>query len=633
MEQVEKGMLRGWRALLAMALTASLALGMTPLAATEAHAATKTKSYVYDVVYGTYQGKYAIGFKQGKGSNDHVTYFDSVDVISATKGVTIKVRANDFAGDEGVEGWATELQSWGRRGFNPAVIGVPFKKKGKTSYRAYSLDGKQISNAIYDCVGAYVDGNPKNSFTILWSGEGKRQLVADCYNSTGKKVQTITLSSPSVIDFAHVYSEEIYGTAYLRFSVNSSSFYYKLKGGKFVKSSSPWRSSSLDEGYVGDGVYLRSDVSYDDDFDRVCTYYLEDSKGRKTTLPHITEKGADYDVAEGLGVYANVYDDGMVYVYDKFGKRLGTLRGNGTISKTDIPGVWAMGSLAFNSSLKIVGQEKNAGYEWTEAEGKLKGKPIFSVPIHDRPCWEDFGHRIYVNENMTRVRVGEYLLESTLTASTPVHTFKNGRQVAVAKNFSGKFGVVDTKGNVLIPFSYSDFYDTGSGDYIMMKKGKGWQFVKVSHLASGKAVKGGIYTVGKLKYKVTSTAKKSRTVTVVGHAKGKAATGSASVPATVKIAGQKFKVTAVGASAFKNTKLTSVTIGKYVTTIGKNAFAGSKKLTKVTVKSKALKSVGKGAFKGINKKAKFKVPASKVKAYKKILNSKAGVKKSMKVSK
>lgn len=69
MAKSEKGMLRGWRALLAMALTASLALGMTPLAATEAHAATKTKTYVYDVVYGTYQGKYAIGFNLAKKSN------------------------------------------------------------------------------------------------------------------------------------------------------------------------------------------------------------------------------------------------------------------------------------------------------------------------------------------------------------------------------------------------------------------------------------------------------------------------------------------------------------------------------------------------------------------------------------
>lgn len=630
MEQAEKGMLKGWRALLAMALAASLALGMTPLTATEACAATKTKSYVYDVVYGTYQGKYAIGFKQGKGSSSiDYTYFDSIDVISVTKGVTLKVRAEDFPGNEGeIREWATILQGWGSRGFNPAVIAVPFNNKGEVSYRAHTLNGKKVSSAIYDGMGYYADGNLKNSFTILWSGKGEKQLVVDCYNSAGKKTQSIALRSASAIEWAGAWTEKVDGVVYLAVDCNDTSYYYKLKNGKFVKSSNPWGSRS-DHSYVGDGVYLKHVTA-----DSGTIYYLEDSKGRKAALPQITDERDIYSAVKGLGVYACDWGRNKTYIYNKSGKLLGVLSGVGTISETEVSGIWAMGTMVFDSSLKIMGSDENADYGQIEAAGKFGGKPIFSVPVRDELTGYYSGRHIYVRENVgSRAKAGEYLLESTHEASTPIHTFKNGRQVAVAKNSSGKFGVVDTKGNVLIPFSYSDFYDTGSGDYIMMKKGKGWQFVKVSHLASGKAVKGGVYTIGKLKYKVTSTAKKSRTVTVVGHAKGKAATGSASVPATVKIAGQKFKVTAVGASAFKNTKLTSVTIGKYVTTIGKNAFAGSKKLTKVTVKSKALKSVGKGAFKGINKKAKFKVPASKVKAYKKILNSKAGVKKSMKVSK
>lgn len=628
MAKPEKGMLRGWRAFLAMALVASLALGMTPFAATEAHAATKTKSYVYDVVYGTYQGKYAIGFNLAKKATEGVVCYDSIDVISATKGATIKVRAGNFPGNEWeIRQWAADLQGWGNRGFNPAVIAVPFKNKGAVSYRAHTLDGKRVSSTIYDGMGSYTDGNAKNSFTILWSGKGKKRFVADCYNSSGKKVQSITLSSTKAIEWVSVWAGETNGDPYLEIDVNDTGSFYRLKKGKFVKTANPWNSGTSDSNYVGDGVYLKHVYT-----GMEATYYLEDSKGNKTTLPQHPDQ-EPYTAVQGIGVYVGDWGSEKTYVYNKIGKLLGVLPGTGAIEKTVIPGVWSMGDLAFDSSLKLLGTEKNVGYGLIKAGGKFGGRSIFAAPVGNRSSWYDFDRYVYVREDMSRAKVGGYLLESTLTASTPIHTFKNGRQVAVAKNSSGKFGVVDAKGNVLIPFSYSDFYDTGSGDYIMMKKGKGWQFVKVSHLASGKAVQGGIYTIGKLKYKVTSTAKKTPAVTVVGHAKGKAATGSASVPATVKIAGQKFKVTAVGASAFKNTKLTSVTIGKYVTSIGKNAFAGSKNLAKVTVKSKALKSVGKGAFKGINKKAKFKVPASKVKAYKKILNSKAGVKKSMKVSK
>ena len=82
-----------------------------------------------------------------------------------------------------------------------------------------------------------------------------------------------------------------------------------------------------------------------------------------------------------------------------------------------------------------------------------------------------------------------------------------------------------------------------------------------------------------------------------------------------------------------NKKLKKVTIGANITSIGANAFSGCKSLKNVVVKSKSLKKVGKNAFKGIQKKAVFKVPAKKLKAYKKLFGSKAGVKKSMKIKK
>lgn len=111
--------------------------------------------------------------------------------------------------------------------------------------------------------------------------------------------------------------------------------------------------------------------------------------------------------------------------------------------------------------------------------------------------------------------------------------------------------------------------------------------------------------------------------------------------------GEKFKVTAVAPSAFKNQKkITSVTLPKYVETIGKNAFSGCsglkkvvvkstklksigakafygcRKLTGLTIRSRVLKKVGKNALKGIHKKAVIRVPAAKVKSYQKVLGKK-----------
>lgn len=109
---------------------------------------------------------------------------------------------------------------------------------------------------------------------------------------------------------------------------------------------------------------------------------------------------------------------------------------------------------------------------------------------------------------------------------------------------------------------------------------------------------------------------------------------SAVIPSTVKVNGVSYKVTSIAKNAFKNNKkLKKVTVGANITSIGANAFSGCKALKNIVVKSTKLKTVGKNAFKGIQKKAVFKVPAKKLKVYKKLFGSKAGIEKTMKIKK
>lgn len=132
-----------------------------------------------------------------------------------------------------------------------------------------------------------------------------------------------------------------------------------------------------------------------------------------------------------------------------------------------------------------------------------------------------------------------------------------------------------------------------------------------------------VATVGSLKYKVTKSATKNGTVSVCG-VKSKSIKGI-SVPATVKISGYTFKVTAVADNAFKGCKkVTKATISTNVTSIGKNAFSGDKKLKVLTIKSTKLTKVGTKAVKGIYKKATIKVPKSKKTKYKKLFVAKTG---------
>lgn len=170
--------------------------------------------------------------------------------------------------------------------------------------------------------------------------------------------------------------------------------------------------------------------------------------------------------------------------------------------------------------------------------------------------------------------------------------------------------------------------------------------VTVTKAAKPVPKKNSTHKVGTLYYKVTKSAAKNGTVTVTKP--GKKTYTSVTIPATVKINGYDFKVTAIGSKAFyKNAKLKKVTVGNNVTKIGASAFASNGKLTTVTlgtgvttidskafykdsklktvnIKSKKLKTVKKQAFKGIAGKAKVSVPKKKAKSYKNLLK-KAGL--------
>ena len=108
---------------------------------------------------------------------------------------------------------------------------------------------------------------------------------------------------------------------------------------------------------------------------------------------------------------------------------------------------------------------------------------------------------------------------------------------------------------------------------------------------------------------------------------------SVSVPATVKVNGKTLKVTKVAANAFTGKKIRTVTIGKNVNKLSKNAFKGSK-ATKIVVKTQKLKKASvKGSLKGSKiktvqvKVGKKTVNKKYVKKYKKIFTKKNAGKK------
>ncbi len=149
---------------------------------------------------------------------------------------------------------------------------------------------------------------------------------------------------------------------------------------------------------------------------------------------------------------------------------------------------------------------------------------------------------------------------------------------------------------------------------------------------TSKTVKtGDKFVVNNLKYTVTSVTG-TRSVKFTGVKKK---VKKIIIPASIKLSGNKYKVTSIAKNALKgNKKLEKLSIGTNVKQIGKNAFNGCSKLKSIVIKSKKLtaKKTGSKAFKGINSKATIKVPKSRLEQYKKLVKSK-GAGKNVKVKK
>lgn len=133
--------------------------------------------------------------------------------------------------------------------------------------------------------------------------------------------------------------------------------------------------------------------------------------------------------------------------------------------------------------------------------------------------------------------------------------------------------------------------------------------------------KGKTYQAGGCKYKVLKSSASARTVAFAGMTSKKSS--SVRIPDSVEIDGLTYKVTEIAGGALRGkTNLRTVSIGKNVTKIGKNAFYGCKKLVQIVVQGNKIKSVGTSAFRGISKSANVYVPKAALGKYKKLFSGK-----------
>lgn len=178
--------------------------------------------------------------------------------------------------------------------------------------------------------------------------------------------------------------------------------------------------------------------------------------------------------------------------------------------------------------------------------------------------------------------------------------------------------------------------ETGSRRSVSVKKAPSRSSVSIP---SKVAYKKKSYAVTAVDTKAFYNNKKVTSVTVPSSVKTVGTQAFANCTKLKKVNGFT-KVTIVGKQAFyKCTSLTQV--GKKGTTVTlpsvqricAGAFQNCKKINKITISSKGLRTVENKEIYGINKKAVIRVPSSKVNAYKKLFRKATGYVKTMKIKK
>lgn len=269
----------------------------------------------------------------------------------------------------------------------------------------------------------------------------------------------------------------------------------------------------------------------------------------------------------------------------------------------------------------LVAQENipAAGHNW-DTDYTVDKEATATEPgvesIHCRNCGATKDVREIPIQNSNPGATPQQITNAVITLSQTSYSYDGSAKKPSVK--SVKLGNVTLKTDDYT-VSYQNNKNIGTATVTVTGRGNYAGTAKKTFTISAK--KGSIFSVGAYKYKITN----SKEAAFAGLKSSK--TTKVTIPKTVKIGGKSFKVTSVAVKALRNTKITSVTIGANVKTIGSEAFRSCKKLGTLTVKSTILKTVGKNALKGIKSTAKIKVPSKKLAAYKKLLGNKGQGKK------
>ena len=283
---------------------------------------------------------------------------------------------------------------------------------------------------------------------------------------------------------------------------------------------------------------------------------------------------------------------------DKYGKITGVDEGTATITATS-------GTLSKTITIKVTGHAWGEGQVTTAPECEKEGVRTYTCTVCGKTKTDPIAA---TGHEKTEVRGAK---EATCTEegyTGDSYCVKCGKKLSTGTKIEKKAHSWD-KGTITTAPTYKK---AGIKTYTCKVCGAK-KTETISKLALPKT--GTVYTIAGNQYKITKAGAEVSLIKTSVTAK------TVTIPATISVKGLTYKVTTIGAKAFKqNKKLNTVTIGVNVRSISNNAFFKCPSLKTTNIKTVLLtnKTASKKAFKGTNKKLVIKVPKKVKKTYQKI---------------
>ncbi len=347
--------------------------------------------------------------------------------------------------------------------------------------------------------------------------------------------------------------------------------------------------------------------------------------GEGQTAP--TGDGYTWDATSETLNLSNAYIDGSLNL--PAGSKIvvsgvNIVRGDVTVAGTvsDAFTLSGEGSIASSGGKKYVSHSyKDPTFTWTKTKDGYTAKATFVCQGGEDVKTVD-AKVTATTTNATYTAEGKVLYEAKVTFNGKDYT--DSKEVVIPKNELMGVQIEDAKSKAI----YKVTSVTATGGTVEYVKNKS-KTVKIVSIPKTITMDGLTFKVTSIGAKAFKGYKNLTKVTIGNNVKtiGKEAFSGCKKLKTVKMGSN---VTTLGDKAFYNcVKITSITIPSKVSKIGKSTFEKCKKLKTVTIKSKKLtaKKVGAKAFKGIKSTAIVKVPKKKYKTYKSMLQKKGVSKK------